>query len=44
MIIATLNSILYIDIHKTEIGIQHFPQILVYITEFIMKGLVDCPK
>jgi AcrR family transcriptional regulator len=44
MIIAILNSILYIDIHKTEIGIQHFPQILVYITEFIMKGLVDCPK
>jgi AcrR family transcriptional regulator len=44
MIIAILNSILYIDIHKSEIGIQHFPQILYYITEFIMKGLVDYPK
>ncbi|HYF81748.1 MAG TPA: TetR/AcrR family transcriptional regulator [Clostridia bacterium] len=44
MIIAIFNAILYIDIHKTEIGIQHFPQILFYITEFIMKGLTDCPK
>jgi AcrR family transcriptional regulator len=44
MIIAILNSILYIDIHKSEIGIQHFPQILYYITEFIMKGLVDYPR
>jgi AcrR family transcriptional regulator len=44
MIIAIFNSILYIDIHKTEIGIQHFPKILFYITEFIMKGLTDCPK
>lgn len=44
MIIAIFNSILYIDIHKSEIGIQHFPQILQYITEFIMKGLTNCPK
>jgi hypothetical protein len=44
MIIAIFNAILYIDIHKTEIGIQHFPQILFYITEFIMKGLTDYPK
>lgn len=44
MIIAIFNSIFYIDIHKSEIGIQHFPQILIYITEFIMKGLTDCPK
>jgi AcrR family transcriptional regulator len=44
LIIAIFNSILYIDIHKSEIGIQHFPQIMLYITEFIMKGLTDCPK
>jgi AcrR family transcriptional regulator len=44
LISAIFNSILYIDIHKTEIGIQHFPQTLHYITEFIMKGLTDCPK
>lgn len=44
MVIAIFNSILYIDIHKTEIGIHHFPQVLYYITEFIMKGLTDCRK
>jgi AcrR family transcriptional regulator len=44
MIMAIFNSILYIDIHKSEIGIQHFPQILYYVTEFIMKGLTDCRK
>lgn len=44
MIIAIFDSILYIDIHKSEIGIQHFPQILLYITEFIMKGLTDFQK
>ena len=44
MINAIFNSILYIDLHKSEIGVQHFPQILIYITEFIMKGLTDCPK
>ena len=44
MIIALFNTVPYIDIHKTEIGIQHFPQIIYYLTEFIMKGLTDCPK
>lgn len=39
MIGAIFDSIPYIDIHKSEIGIQYFPQILHYITEFIMKGL-----
>ncbi|MGE5629875.1 MAG: TetR/AcrR family transcriptional regulator [Caulobacteraceae bacterium] len=44
MIGAIFDSILFIDIHKSDIGIQYFPQILFYITEFIMKGLTDCPK
>lgn len=44
MINAILKSILYIDLHKSEIGLEHFPQILVYITEFIMKGLAACPQ
>ena len=39
MISAIFDSIPYIDIHKSEIGIQYFPQILLYITEFIMKGM-----
>lgn len=44
LIAAILKSILYIDIHKNEIGLQHFPHIMLYITEFIMKGLTDCKK
>jgi AcrR family transcriptional regulator len=44
MICAIFDSIPYIDIHKFDIGIQHYPQIIYYITEFIMKGLTDCPK
>jgi AcrR family transcriptional regulator len=44
MICAIFDSIPYIDIHKFDIGIQYYPQIIYYITEFIMKGLTDCPK
>jgi AcrR family transcriptional regulator len=44
LILAIFKSIFYIDIHKNEIGLQHFPHILSYITEFIMKGLTDCRK
>jgi AcrR family transcriptional regulator len=39
LILAIFNSIPYIDIHKEEIGIQHFPQILDYMIKFVMKGL-----
>ena len=41
LVSALLNSIIYIDIHKNEIGIQHFPQILKYITEFITEGFIE---
>jgi AcrR family transcriptional regulator len=44
LILAIFNSIPYIDLHKNEIGINHFPQILDYLAEFIMKGLLDCKK
>lgn len=44
MINAIFKSILYIDLHKDDIGIQHFPQILFHITAFIMKGLTDFKK
>lgn len=43
MINAIFSAILYIDIHKDEIGIQYFPQIMLHITEFIMKGLTASP-
>lgn len=42
LILAIFNAIPYIDIHKKEIGLQYFPQILLYISEFVMKGLTDC--
>jgi AcrR family transcriptional regulator len=44
LILAIFSSIPYIDLHKEEIGQQHFPQIMYLITEFIMKGLTDCLK
>jgi AcrR family transcriptional regulator len=44
MIIAIFNSIPYIDMHKSEIGIQFFPEILLHITEFVMKGLTVSKK
>lgn len=44
LILAFFTSIIFIDTHKEEIGIHHFPQILDYLAEFIMKGLTDCRK
>ncbi len=43
-ILALFNSIIFIDTHKREIGIHHFPKIIDYLAEFIMKGLTDFPK
>lgn len=42
MIMALFIAIINIDTHKEEIGLQYFPQILDYLTEFVMKGLMDC--
>jgi AcrR family transcriptional regulator len=44
LILAIFTAIPFIDIHKEEIGLQHFPQIMYYLTEFVMKGLTDCQK
>ncbi|SNS95309.1 transcriptional regulator, TetR family [Anaerovirgula multivorans] len=44
LILAICNSVHYVDIHKRDIGIHHFPQVIHYLTEFIMKGLTDCRK
>jgi AcrR family transcriptional regulator len=41
MILAILSSVVYIDMHKTEIGIQYFPKIVNLLYEFIMKGLTN---
>ncbi|MBN1191177.1 MAG: TetR/AcrR family transcriptional regulator [Dehalococcoidales bacterium] len=41
LIMAILFSVAYVDMHKTEIGIQHFPQIISLLYQFIMKGLTE---
>ncbi len=41
---AIFTAIPYIDLHKNEIGIQYFPQVLYCITEFVMKGLTEIPR
>nr|WP_036667270.1 TetR/AcrR family transcriptional regulator [Paenibacillus sp. UNC217MF] len=40
---AFLDSLAYIDAHKEEIGLRHFPQLIQYLAEFIMKGLTESP-
>lgn len=44
LILAFFESLAYIDTHKEEIGIQHFPRIMQYLVEFIMNGLTECKK
>lgn len=39
MVMAIFTSIITIEIHKEEIGLQYFPEILDYLTDFTMKGL-----
>ncbi|MNW35215.1 DNA-binding transcriptional regulator EnvR [compost metagenome] len=44
LIMAFFTAIISIDTHKEEIGVQHFPQILDYMAEFVMKGLTEHSK
>ena len=44
VILALFNSVGYLDTHKEKIGLNHFPQIIQLLIEFIMKGLTDCEK
>ena len=41
LVMALFASLINIDTHKEEIGIQHFPHILDYLAEFILKGLTE---
>lgn len=41
---AFFDSLTCIDTHKDEIGIQHFPQLMQYIIEFIINGLTTHQK
>lgn len=44
LIMAIFAALINIDTHKEEIGIQYFPHILDYLTEFVIKGLAGYPK
>ena len=39
MVMAIFTSIVTVETHKEEIGLEYFPQVLDYLTEFTMKGL-----
>lgn len=39
-----LDSLVYLDTHKEEIGLHYFPQMIQYLAEFIMQGLTKSPK
>ncbi|GGP16069.1 TetR/AcrR family transcriptional regulator [Oceanobacillus neutriphilus] len=38
------DSLICIDTHKDEVGIQHFPQVINYLVEFIIQGLTNHHK
>lgn len=42
MIMAIFSAVINIDTHKEEVGIRYFPQVLEYLAEFTMKGLMEC--
>jgi len=39
LIMAMFMAIINIDTHKEEIGLQYFPQLQEYLTEFVIQGL-----
>lgn len=42
MIMAIFAALINVDTHKEEIGLRYFPQVLEYLAEFTMRGLMDC--
>lgn len=41
MIMAIFGAIIKIGFHKEEIGLQYFPAVQDYMTEFVLKGLTN---
>lgn len=42
MIMAIFGALINVDTHKEEVGLQYFPHVVDYLTEFTIKGLMDC--
>ncbi len=40
MIMAIFNALINIDSHKDEVGLNYFPEVIEYLTEFALKGLM----
>jgi len=40
MIMAIFSALISIDMHKDEIGLQYFPEIMEHMSEFVMEGLL----
>jgi len=40
MIMAIFGALINVETHKEEINIQYFPQLIEYLAEFTMKGLI----
>ncbi len=41
MIMAIFSSLVNVELHKDEIGLQFFPKVLDYLAEFTMAGLMQ---
>ena len=41
MIMAIFAAIVNIDLHKEEIGLEYFPQVMIHISGFVMDGLMQ---
>ena len=44
MIMAIFSSLINIETHKEEVGIKYFPEVLEYLAEFTMRGLMDVSR
>jgi len=44
MIMALFAAIVNVETHKDEIGFQYFPELMGYLSEFIMNGLLTRPS
>ena len=44
MIMMIFAAIINVETHKEEIGLEYFPQLIVQMTELIMKSLMDCSE